>query len=406
MLPPSGQASENAAIRVPMTDTTSAYDLEATAFATLYESVTAESVHATVADFIPRDAGLLALDVGAGSGRDAAWLVSLGFDVLAVEPARGMREEAKRRHPNTRIRWLDDRLPELHTVNRLGLAFDLILLTGVWMHIPPPARARAFRKLVTLLKPGAPMLMSVREGPPDPARPMWPAPTGEVEKYASFHGLAVLRSAISADLFGRPNVHWVNMCLRLPDDGTGALPLLRGIILKEDNSSTYKLGLLRAVARIPDDTPGLGIPRADEDVIDISLGLVALNWLRMYLPLVLAELPQAPGNAGPDGLSFAKAGFRELLATRFAAQDLRIGARFAGERAHAVARALVEARRTITDVPANYMRLPADAKVFVVGPKTPFRFRGDLMLDSEFLRSFGQLTVPGHIWRTFQRMGA
>jgi hypothetical protein len=174
-----------------------------------------------------------------------------------------MREEAKRRHPDTRIRWLDDRLPELHTVNRLGLAFDLILLTGVWMHIPPPARARAFRKLVTLLKPGAPMLMSVREGPPDPARPMWPAPTGEVEKYASFHGLAVLRSAISADLFGRPNVHWVNMCLRLPDDGTGALPLLRGIILKEDNSSTYKLGLLRAVARIPDDTPGLGIPRAD-----------------------------------------------------------------------------------------------------------------------------------------------
>jgi hypothetical protein len=72
-----------------MTDTTSTYDLQAAAFATLYESVTAESVH--VADFIPRGAGLSALDVGAGSGRDAAWLVSLGFDVLAVEPARGMR---------------------------------------------------------------------------------------------------------------------------------------------------------------------------------------------------------------------------------------------------------------------------------------------------------------------------
>ena len=43
----------------------------------------------------------------------------------------------------------------------------------------------------------------------------------------------------------------------------------------------------------------------DEDVVDVPLGLVALNWIRMFLPLLSSALPQAPGNAGPDGLGFA-----------------------------------------------------------------------------------------------------
>jgi hypothetical protein len=65
----------------------------------------------------------LALDVGAGSGRDAAWLDSLEHDVVAVEPAAGMRREGALRHPEARIRWLDDRLPDLTATHRLGLSF-------------------------------------------------------------------------------------------------------------------------------------------------------------------------------------------------------------------------------------------------------------------------------------------
>ena len=33
------------------------------------------------------------MDVGAGSGRDAAWLASLGYNVTGVEPAQAMRRE-------------------------------------------------------------------------------------------------------------------------------------------------------------------------------------------------------------------------------------------------------------------------------------------------------------------------
>ena len=287
-----------------------------------------------------------------------------------------MRLEGQRRHPDPRIRWLDDRLPDLTGVHRLALAFDLILLSAVWMHVPPRVRARAFRKLSILLKPGGVILMSLREGPSVPDRPMWPAPAGEIEAFARAHGLAVLRSVTTPDQLGRADVLWTGMCLRLPDDGAEALPLLRGVILSDEKSSTYKLGLLRAVARVADATPALATPCLDEDAVEIPLGIVALNWIRMYLPLVTAGLPQMPGNSGPDGLSFAKEGFRALMAHNVAGQDLRIGAQFVGERAAAVARALSEARRTIADMPANYTRFPnSDVKVFGATPATPPRLQ-------------------------------
>jgi SAM-dependent methyltransferase len=369
--------------------------------------VSTEAVHAALLEFIPSGDDLVALDVGAGSGRDAAWLASLGYEVVAAEPAAGMRLEAQKRHSDPRIRWLDDRLPDLANIHQLGLAFDLILLSAVWMHVPPPARMRAFRKLATLLKPGGIILMSLREGAAEPERPMWPAPPGEVEALARTHGLAVLRSVTTEDQLGRTDVRWTGMCLRLPDDGAGALPLLRGIILNDEKSSTYKLGLLRAVARVADTTPALGLPHMEEDTVEIPLGVVALNWVRMYLPLVSATLPQMPGNSGPDGLGFAKTGFRELLASNVSGQDLRIGARFTGERAAIVARALSEARRTIADMPARYTRFPnSDARVFEVASAMPSRIKGELVLDGETLSTFGHLVVPGHIWRTLQRLGA
>ncbi len=123
------------------------------------------------------------------------------------------------------------------------------------------------------------------------------------------------------------------MCLTLPDDGAGALPLLRGIILNDDKSATYKLGLLRSIARLADLTPSLARPHASKDIVEVPLGAVALNWVRMYLPLVTKGLPQMPKNSGPDGLGFAKLGFRALMASGLAPADLRVGATFTGERA-------------------------------------------------------------------------
>jgi hypothetical protein len=59
---------------------------------------------------------------------------------------------------------------------------------------------------------------------------------------------------------------------QLPDDGTGALPLLRGIILNDDKSSTYKLALLRAILRVADGTPSLAAECADTDAYKTKKG--------------------------------------------------------------------------------------------------------------------------------------
>lgn len=390
-----------------MTDPVRGYDEGAAVFVHQYEQLDAEAVHAQFLESLPEGGDRLALDIGAGSGRDAAWLRRKGFEVVAVEPSTGMRTAGQSLHPDPLIRWVDDRLPSLAATHRLGLAFDVILLSGVLMHVTPTDRPRAFRKVVTLLKPGGVVLISVRSGSGESDRPMWPVSRGEIEGYARTHGLNVVRVASNPDLQGRVAVTWTSFVLSLPDDGAGALPLLRGIILNDDKSATYKLGLLRAVARIADSVPALAVERVDEDMVDIPLGAVALNWLRMYLPLAAAGLPQLPGNRGAEKLGFAKDAFRRLLAEGVAGQDLRIGSTFSGEMATTLAKAMADARTTISNMPAHYTRYPnSESQVFIAQPSKPPGFGSEINLDEDTLRSFGTLAVPGPIWRTLQRLGA
>ena len=206
-------------------DTVGIYNEHALRLSASYESLPPEAVHRNIKEFIPKGLDLTALDIGAGSGRDAAWLISLGFQVVAVEPSAGMRTTAQKLHPIEQIQWLDDRLPTLSRVHARGVAYDLILLSAVWMHVPVPDRERAFLNVVTLLKPGGVLMMSLREGPSEPDQPMWPATLDEVETLARFHGLSVLKSAKTADQMDRSDVSWTSVVLRLPDDGSGALPL-------------------------------------------------------------------------------------------------------------------------------------------------------------------------------------
>ena len=56
------------------------YDTRAPALAQQYESLSAASVHSWLIDLLPKTK-TLALDVGAGSGRDAAWLVVPDFSI-------------------------------------------------------------------------------------------------------------------------------------------------------------------------------------------------------------------------------------------------------------------------------------------------------------------------------------
>ena len=187
-----------------------------------YESLSFPDVHNWLIDRLPPGGESIVLDVGAGSGRDAAWLAERGHEVVAVEPAAALRQEAACRHPDPRIRWLDDQLPGLEDVHRLGLCFDAILLSAVWMHVPEGQRARAFRKLITLLKPGGMLAFTLRLGPEDPERGLRPVSVAELRQLAAEHGACVDHVGESADALGRPEVSWAEVAIRLPEEGTEA----------------------------------------------------------------------------------------------------------------------------------------------------------------------------------------
>ena len=89
-----------------------------------YEAISSAELLKPVARWFPEPPAKV-LDVGAGTGRDAAWLASMGHDVLAVEPVAAFRSAGAERHPG--LTWVDDRLPRLAKVEKANLCFDLIL---------------------------------------------------------------------------------------------------------------------------------------------------------------------------------------------------------------------------------------------------------------------------------------
>ena len=195
-----------------------------------------------------------------------------------------------------------------------------------------------------------------------------------------------------------------SVALRLPDDGTGALPLLRHVILNDQKRATYKLGLLRALCRAADGSAGMVHDTGDE-FVRVPLGLVALNWLRLYFPLIREGLPQTPGNVGAQGLGFAKEGFQNLL-SGISASDLRIGARFTLDRAKALHAALRDAAQTIDRMPSTFMTYPMGGRILPVERGRPGGSQSVVELNLDYLTAFGWMRVPGHLWRAMRRNAA
>ncbi|HEY9816799.1 MAG TPA: HNH endonuclease domain-containing protein, partial [Candidatus Obscuribacterales bacterium] len=198
----------------------------------------------------------------------------------------------------------------------------------------------------------------------------------------------------TADRLGRHDVRWESLCFRLADDGTGALPTLRHIIVNDNKASTYKLALLRCLTHIAEGNPGMVIARTDEWV-EIPLGLVALYWIRIYQPLLLQHnLRQSPGS---KGLGFANDGFKSLAT--ISPNDFRVGQALGSfDLRKIMTSALRAASRTIAIMPAHFITWPnTNKQIFQAEAKSPGRqFIG--RLDKESLAFFGRLRIPATLW--------
>ena len=185
------------------------------------------------------------------------------------------------------------------------------------------------------------------------------------------------------------------------DDGTGAFPLIRHIVLNDKKTSTYKLGLLRSIARLADNSAGLAKPSTN-DRITVPLGAVALTWLKLYKTLTEKSLPQNPINKkSSEGLGFAKSAYREIK--KIPTINLRIGETFSKEEAQVLHKALQDVVDTIENMPAKYITFSNGKKILLANRCLAKKPKKDLCLNIDYLSNFGTLSIPENLWLAMRR---
>ncbi|MFI1865262.1 class I SAM-dependent methyltransferase [Streptomyces jumonjinensis] len=189
------------------------YEQYAGALADRYEGLSFEALYEEVLRCLPAPPARAA-DIGAGSGRDAAALARMGFRVTAVEPVREMREIAARLHPEDVV-WLAEALPELRGVEG---AFELLLLSAVWMHLDQDERPVAMARLSELLTEGGRLVVTLRHGQPPRDRRMFDVSAGETVALAAECGLRLVHRGGGEDRLGRGDVHWSQLVFEKPGE--------------------------------------------------------------------------------------------------------------------------------------------------------------------------------------------
>jgi 2-polyprenyl-3-methyl-5-hydroxy-6-metoxy-1,4-benzoquinol methylase len=186
---------------------TEGYGETATERARQYESIGFADVHGDILHLFPTTPSQV-IDIGAGTGRDAAAFAERGHSVTAVEPTPELRAEARRLHARWPITWIDDSLPDLDRVHERGERYDVVMLTAVWMHLDAGQRERAMAHVAPLVRPGGLMALSLRHGPVPAGRRMFEVSAQETCELARRHGLATIHESKGAAVLGGPAVWW------------------------------------------------------------------------------------------------------------------------------------------------------------------------------------------------------
>ncbi len=198
---------------------TEGYAQEAPQLLQRYEAFPFEEAHKRVTNLIPQDPGCV-LDIGAGTGRDAAYLADNGHHVTAVEPTDELREGGRKLHPSPLIEWVADGLPCLTSIANRKDRYELVMMTAVWMHLNEAERAQAMPVVATLLKPGCHLILSLRHGPVPEGRRMFAVTADETIQLAAAERLRPILN-IHTEALQEPNrsagVTWTRLAFLKPN---------------------------------------------------------------------------------------------------------------------------------------------------------------------------------------------
>lgn len=164
---------------------TQGYGEHAATLSERYDRVDVLALYAEAWPYFPAPPAPV-LDLGAGSGRDAAFFAQRGHPVTAVEPCAPLREAAQAKHLHPGVDWLDSSLPALEG---LTAHYALVLVAAVWMHLDLKERQAAMPAVAARLAPAGLLHISLRHGPIPLGRRMFAVTTEETVALAERCGL-------------------------------------------------------------------------------------------------------------------------------------------------------------------------------------------------------------------------
>lgn len=189
------------------------YEVNADFITEEFEQLEFQKLHATLLNHLPQHTCSI-LDIGSGSGRDAAGLAELGHEIIAVEPSSALRARARSLHPHSSITWIEDKLPELKAVRKFGDHYDVIFLSAVWMHLPYHDRQPSFERILGLLKKEGLLYITLRHGPYEVVEGFWDIPDEELVQLVKNYELREIAQTTENDLLNRPGVSWTRFILQ------------------------------------------------------------------------------------------------------------------------------------------------------------------------------------------------
>jgi len=193
------------------------YDEQAEDISDRYESADVSRLHAMLLRYLP-SRGASVLELGCGSGRDAAFLRACGYEVTAVDASGGMVAEATRIHPELSGRVSCAAAPFPGGSPLLRRTFDAVICIGALMHIPDAGLPETVLQIRRMLRPGGVLFVEVsvgraglrgeRDGTGRLFRERRPE---ELQPLFEQHGFTFSARRESPDSLGRPALRWVSL---------------------------------------------------------------------------------------------------------------------------------------------------------------------------------------------------
>ncbi len=200
-----------------MNETVEYYDKNAADFCDKHDAIRLDPFHKEVRANLPVGAKLL--EIGCGSGRDAARALADGYDVIALDGSKGLLAEIPKRHPELKDRLVFGIMP--CKIEFSDEYFDGFYSVACLMHLYEKDLLPTMLELNRVTKKGGKGLVSIPstrndvndDGVDDKGRTMNLMPLDVWAKHFEEAGFSVTHGEEEPDKLDRPGVFWVTFVL-------------------------------------------------------------------------------------------------------------------------------------------------------------------------------------------------